>query len=74
MAVSGGYPAGYEKGYEITGLNKKFGKNTLVFQAGTKTEKGKVVTNGGRVFCVTSYGKNIKMPWNIQRKSWKNTF
>ncbi|HSU28542.1 MAG TPA: phosphoribosylglycinamide synthetase C domain-containing protein, partial [Chitinophagaceae bacterium] len=59
MAVSFGYPLAYEKGHEITGLNKKFGKNTLVFQAGTRSEKGKVVTSGGRVLCVTAYGKNI---------------
>jgi phosphoribosylamine---glycine ligase len=60
MAVSNGYPTGYETGHPITGLNKKFGKQTLIFQAGTKEEKGKIITNGGRVFCVTSYGKDIQ--------------
>ena len=59
MAVSRGYPTGYEKGYEITGLNNKYGKDTLIFYAGTKEEKGKILTNGGRVLCVTSYGTNI---------------
>lgn len=59
VAVSRGYPTGYETGYEITGLNNKFGKDTLVFHAGTKEENGKIVTNGGRVLCVTSYGKDI---------------
>ncbi|HEX7845934.1 MAG TPA: phosphoribosylamine--glycine ligase [Chitinophagaceae bacterium] len=60
MAVSRGYPTGYEKGYEIIGLDNKFGKQSLVFHAGTKEdEEGKIVTNGGRVLCVTSYGKDI---------------
>ena len=59
VAASRGYPTGYETGYEITGLNNKFGKDTLVFHAGTKEEDGKIVTNGGRVLCVTSYGKDI---------------
>lgn len=59
MAVSRGYPTGYVKGYKITGLNENYGKQTLIFQAGTKEENGNVITNGGRVLCVTSYGKNI---------------
>lgn len=65
MAVSGGYPLGYEKGFEITGLNEQFGKQSLVFQAGTKEEKGKIVTNGGRVLCVTSLDKNLQEAVNI---------
>ena len=60
MAVSNGYPLGYEKGYPIKGLTKNYGKQTLIFQAGTKEEQGNLITNGGRVFCVTSYGKNIE--------------
>lgn len=60
VAVSRGYPAGYEKGYPITGLNGKFGKQTLVFQAGTKEKDGEIVSNGGRVLCVTSYGPTIE--------------
>ena len=59
VAVSRGYPTGYEKGFEITGLDTKYGKQTLIFQAGTKEENGKILTNGGRVFCVTSYGPDI---------------
>lgn len=59
MAVSRGYPTGYEKGYEITGLNGKYGKQSLIFHAGTKEENGKIVTNGGRVLCVTSMAENI---------------
>lgn len=60
VAVSGGYPAGYETGYEITGIDQNFGKQTLIFQAGTRKKDGKILTNGGRVLCVTSYGENIK--------------
>jgi phosphoribosylamine--glycine ligase len=60
MTSSFGYPAAYEKGYEIKGLNNKFGKEVLVFHAGTKEENGKIITSGGRVFCVTSYGRNIQ--------------
>jgi phosphoribosylamine---glycine ligase len=60
MAVSRGYPVTYEKGYEIYGLKKDYGKDSLIFQAGTEVNSEKrVVTNGGRVLCVTSYGKNI---------------
>jgi phosphoribosylamine---glycine ligase len=60
MAVSRGYPTGYEKGYEITGLNGKYGKQSLIFHAGTKEENGMIVTNGGRVFCLTSFGEDIE--------------
>ncbi|MEJ0102917.1 MAG: phosphoribosylamine--glycine ligase [Bacteroidota bacterium] len=60
MTVSKGYPLAFEKGFEITGLDEKFGKRSLVFQAGTKEVNGKIVTSGGRVLCVTSYGENIE--------------
>lgn len=61
MAVSRGYPTGYEKGYEITGLDGKYGKQSLIFHAGTsENEEKKVVTSGGRVFSVTSFGEDIE--------------
>ena len=60
MAVSRGYPSAYEKGFEVTGLDKSDDKDSFIFQAGTKEEDGKVVTNGGRVLCVTAYGRNIE--------------
>jgi phosphoribosylamine---glycine ligase len=59
MAVSHGYPGAYEKGFAIKGLNRKIDKNSFIFHAGTKQADGKIVTNGGRVLCVTAYGKNI---------------
>ncbi len=58
MAVSGGYPGDYLKGYEISGLDK-MPPDSLIFHAGTKTEDDKVVTNGGRVLAVTSFGKTV---------------
>jgi phosphoribosylamine--glycine ligase len=57
IVASGGYPEDYQKGIEITGLDTI--QNSIVFHAGTKAEGGKVLTNGGRVLAVTSYGKTI---------------
>lgn len=60
VAVSGGYPGDYKKGMEIKGLeNLRHGNDTTVFHAGTKQADDAVVTNGGRVLTVTSYGNNI---------------
>jgi phosphoribosylamine--glycine ligase len=60
VAVSKGYPGSYEKGFEITGLSDNYGKQSMVFHAGTKQKDGQVISSGGRVFCVTSYGTTIE--------------
>ena len=56
MLVSGGYPQAYQKGYVIEGLNEVEG--SIVFHAGTKMADGNVVTDGGRVLAISSYGKD----------------
>jgi phosphoribosylamine--glycine ligase len=58
MMVSGGYPEAYEKGKIITGLDTV--TDSIVFHAGTSTLDGQVISSGGRVLSVTSYGNSIE--------------
>ena len=67
MLVSGGYPESYEKGKVISGLEKV--ENSILFHAGTRKEDDKILTNGGRVMTITSFGRNIEEALN---KSFDN--
>ena len=67
MTVSGGYPEAYEKGKEITGIDTI--SDSIVFQAGTKIDQNKIVTNGGRVIAVTSLDDDFK---EALKKSYGN--
>ena len=58
VMAAGGYPEAYHKGDEIIGIEQV--SNAKVFQAGTRVEDGKTVTNGGRVLCVTALGNTIR--------------
>ncbi|MEO8116840.1 MAG: phosphoribosylamine--glycine ligase [Bacteroidota bacterium] len=62
VAVSGGYPGTYQKKKEIKNLPAETGADSIIFHAGTMQEKnGDIVSNGGRVLAVTSFGKNISV-------------
>lgn len=60
MATSRGYPGSYEKGFVIEGLRTEPDSDCLIFQSATKEENGRIVTNGGRVLCVTALAKDIE--------------
>lgn len=67
MVVSGGYPEEYDKGFTISGIESI--SDSIVFHAGTKLESGQVVTNGGRVLAVTSFGDTYQ---EAIKKSYQN--
>ena len=67
MLVSGGYPGDYEKGKSITGLNRV--SDSLLFHAGTTIKGEQVLTNGGRVIAISSYGENQE---EALQKSFRN--
>ncbi|MBD0723645.1 phosphoribosylamine--glycine ligase [Flavobacterium sp. L1I52] len=77
MMVSGGYPEDFEKGKVISGLENV--QNSIVFHAGTKLDNGNVVTNGGRVMAITSYGDSFQEALaqsykNVAEISWENVY
>ncbi len=68
VAVSGGYPGEYKKGLEIHGLGDIDPADSILFHMGTTLKDGKVLTNGGRVFCITSFGKSVLDATEISRQ------
>ncbi len=70
MLVSGGYPEAYEKGKAIT--IERNNNNSIVFHAGTKIENNQLITNGGRVIAVTSFGDNHKESVNASIETIQN--
>ncbi|HEY4147587.1 MAG TPA: phosphoribosylamine--glycine ligase [Chitinophagaceae bacterium] len=73
VAVSGGYPGEFQKGFEIEGLNEETqSEDSLVFHAGTMSAYGAVMTNGGRVLCVTSFGESVMEAVNKSKETLEN--
>jgi phosphoribosylamine--glycine ligase len=68
VAVSGGYPGEYVKGYEIEGMESINPDDSILFHMGTTIKEGKVVTNGGRVLCITSFGRSVYDAAEISRE------
>lgn len=60
VMASAGYPGSYEKGKPISGLDRDFGPNTIIFHAGTTLENSSIVTNGGRILGVTSIADTVE--------------
>ncbi len=69
MLVSGGYPEDFEKGKLITGLEQV--ENSIVFQAGTTEKDGNIITSGGRVMAISSYGNSKEEALELSFKNAK---
>lgn len=69
VLTAGGYPGSYEKGKVITNLEKV--KGSIVFHAGTKSTDGNIVTNGGRVLAITSFGETFQEAIKVSKKNAK---
>lgn len=79
VMAAGGYPATYDKGLTISGLDAVTDQNVKVFHAGTKMENNDVKTSGGRVLCVTALGDEIKSAQqkayeNVKKINWEGAF
>ncbi len=69
VAVSGGYPGDYEKNIVIEGLDEVLSQDSIVFHSGTKKENDHILTNGGRVLAVTSFGKDVNEAVSKSKKT-----
>jgi phosphoribosylamine--glycine ligase len=79
VMASGGYPGDYEKGRAISGLEGLDATDVKVFHAGTRLDEGKVLTDGGRVLCVTALGSDVRAARDraytaVDRIQWKGAF
>ena len=79
VMASGGYPAGYDSGARIRGLDAAFGEDTKVFHAGTTANDDGVLTSGGRVLCVVALGENVSRAAQlaygaVERIGWDGAF
>jgi phosphoribosylamine--glycine ligase len=79
VLAAGGYPESYQKGDEISGLSEAVGEGRKVFHAGTASDDGAVVTNGGRVLCACALGDTVadaqKRSYELVNKiSWKDMY
>lgn len=79
VMAAGGYPADYDKGLVIEGLDDVDSDDSKVFHAGTSDKDGKVVTNGGRVLCVVALGDSVTeaqktVYQKVEKVSWKDAF
>lgn len=79
VMAAGGYPDSYNKGDIISGLPQEFDANSKVFHAGTKSDKGNIVTNGGRVLCVVALGNSVQQAQAdayklVKQINWPNVY
>ena len=74
VAVSGGYPGDYEKGLLIHGLDEAEATDSIVFHSGTILKDDQILTNGGRVLAVTSYGSDIKNAVEQSKETLMNIY
>ncbi len=76
---SDGYPGKYDGGDPIEGMDQAAAADRKVFHAGTRLEGGKVVTNGGRVLCVTALGQDVQQAKDaayesVRKIQWRNAY
>jgi phosphoribosylamine---glycine ligase len=74
VAVSGGYPGDYEKGLQIHGLEEAESTDSMVFHSGTVKKGANIVTNGGRVLAVTSFGSDIRKAVEQSKETLMNVY